>query len=74
MVSEEWRTMKNEERTKWEKMAQDDKKRFETEKATYRGPWTVPIGHRKSKVGGQSECIFLQTIVRSSHSISHYSS
>eukprot|EP00934_Nitzschia_sp_Nitz4_P004322 Nitzschia sp. Nitz4//scaffold96_size78090//52314//54352//NITZ4_005500-RA/size78090-snap-gene-0.71-mRNA-1//-1//CDS//3329560591//4312//frame0 len=49
IVSEEWRTMGHDERSKWEKLAQLDKERFENEKATYRGPWTVPIGHRKSK-------------------------
>lgn len=42
--------MESEERSKWEKMASEDKERFEKEKVIYRGPWTVPIGHRKSKV------------------------
>jgi hypothetical protein len=50
MVSEEWRNMNPEDRSKWENMALRDKRRFETEKASYQGPWTVPIGHRKSKV------------------------
>ena len=50
MVSEEWRKMGPEDREKWEQMARDDKTRFEMEKAAYKGPWTVPIGHRKSKV------------------------
>jgi hypothetical protein len=50
MVSEEWRNMNQEERAKWEDMARRDRDRFEKQKATYRGPWTVPIGHRKSKV------------------------
>ena len=42
--------MNSEERSKWEQMARADKDRFEKEKAAYQGPWTVPIGHRKSKV------------------------
>lgn len=39
-----------EERTKWEDKAEMDRERFEKEKMRYRGPWTVPIGHRKSRV------------------------
>ena len=50
IVSEAWRNMNSEERSKWEQMARADKDRFEKEKAAYQGPWTVPIGHRKSKV------------------------
>jgi hypothetical protein len=42
--------MEPKERSKWDKMASDDMERFAKEKASYRGPWTVPIGHRKSKV------------------------
>lgn len=67
MVSEAWRQMGQEERSKWEKMASDDKERFEKEKASYRGPWTVPIGHRKSKVSLvflSDRCCFLQWCCR----------
>ena len=49
MVSEAWKTMDAEEREKWEAKARMDRTRFEKEKAKYRGPRTVPIGHRKSK-------------------------
>lgn len=50
MVSEAWKNMDSEEREKWDKLASEDKDRFDTEKAKYKGPWTVPIGHRRSKV------------------------
>ncbi|KAG7364412.1 HMG high mobility group box-containing protein [Nitzschia inconspicua] len=49
MVSEAWKTMNPKERAKWEDKAIMDRERFEKEKMRYRGPWTVPIGHRKSK-------------------------
>jgi len=51
IVSEAWKNMDAAERAKWDKLASDDKHRFEDEKGKYRGPWTVPIGHRRSKVG-----------------------
>ena len=38
------------DRKKWDELACTDKERFEKEKASYKGPWKVPIGHRKSKV------------------------
>jgi hypothetical protein len=50
MVSEEWRSMEEDERSKWEEKARMDRDRFEQEKMHYRGPWTVSIGDRKSKV------------------------
>ncbi|KAL3910760.1 MAG: hypothetical protein SGILL_007566, partial [Bacillariaceae sp.] len=49
LVSEQWRTLDAEERSRWEAKARMDRERFEKEKAKYRGPWTVPIGHRRSK-------------------------
>mmetsp|Transcript_11598 Transcript_11598/g.20837 ORF Transcript_11598/g.20837 Transcript_11598/m.20837 type:complete len:509 (-) Transcript_11598:228-1754(-) len=49
MVSEEWRNMNQKERFKWEDRARRDRERFENEKVSYQGPWTVPIGHRRSK-------------------------
>ena len=52
MVSEAWKKMDPEERETWEAKARMDRARFEKEKAKYRGPWTVPIGHRRSKVSG----------------------
>ena len=42
MVSKSWKLLDKSERSKWEKMAREDKVRYEREKASYKGPWKVP--------------------------------
>eukprot|EP00586_Coscinodiscus_wailesii_P004845 CAMPEP_0172485618 /NCGR_PEP_ID=MMETSP1066-20121228/13713_1 /TAXON_ID=671091 /ORGANISM="Coscinodiscus wailesii, Strain CCMP2513" /LENGTH=414 /DNA_ID=CAMNT_0013250981 /DNA_START=563 /DNA_END=1807 /DNA_ORIENTATION=+ len=48
-VSEEWRKMIPEERAVWEKLAADDKQRYEVEKAMYTGPWKIRACKRTKK-------------------------
>lgn len=49
IISEEWRTMKADERAKWDEKARLDRERYEVEKSMYKGPWKVPAS-KKSKV------------------------
>lgn len=44
-----WKSMTPEERKKWEDMAENDKKRYEVEKAIYVGPWTRSIEKKRYK-------------------------
>jgi hypothetical protein len=41
LVSRSWKELSAESRAKWEKMAQEDKVRYEREKANYKGPWKI---------------------------------
>lgn len=49
LVSEAWRNLPQSEREVWIKMAEDDKKRYEVERAMYTGPWKVPAPKRAKK-------------------------
>eukprot|EP00529_Nitzschia_sp_RCC80_P031872 CAMPEP_0113459510 /NCGR_PEP_ID=MMETSP0014_2-20120614/10490_1 /TAXON_ID=2857 /ORGANISM="Nitzschia sp." /LENGTH=550 /DNA_ID=CAMNT_0000351097 /DNA_START=214 /DNA_END=1866 /DNA_ORIENTATION=+ /assembly_acc=CAM_ASM_000159 len=49
LVSEAWRNLNAEDRAKWDAKATVDRERYEKEKLAYNGPWSVPIGHRRSK-------------------------
>lgn len=42
LVAEAWRNLPSEERKVWDKKALEDKERYELEKKTYGGPWTIP--------------------------------
>jgi hypothetical protein len=48
--SEKWKSLSPEERSIWDKKADEDKKRYEMEKEKYTGPWQVPW-KRVKKVG-----------------------
>ena len=48
-ISDEWRTLSKEEKTKWEELASEDKERYQREKAAYSGPWKVRTNLRKPK-------------------------
>jgi len=48
-ISEEWRTLEQDAKKKWEEMAREDKERYQREKATYSGPWKVRTNLRKPK-------------------------
>eukprot|EP00934_Nitzschia_sp_Nitz4_P001600 Nitzschia sp. Nitz4//scaffold99_size76975//56360//58333//NITZ4_005581-RA/size76975-processed-gene-0.51-mRNA-1//-1//CDS//3329560865//1600//frame0 len=49
IISDEWRTMSDIERRKWEKLEQEDKDRFDRQKAAYRGPWKIKTNLRKPR-------------------------
>eukprot|EP00586_Coscinodiscus_wailesii_P013031 CAMPEP_0172500514 /NCGR_PEP_ID=MMETSP1066-20121228/139453_1 /TAXON_ID=671091 /ORGANISM="Coscinodiscus wailesii, Strain CCMP2513" /LENGTH=430 /DNA_ID=CAMNT_0013274793 /DNA_START=55 /DNA_END=1347 /DNA_ORIENTATION=+ len=49
LVSEAWRGLSPDERAVWDKLAADDKKRYEVERAMYTGPWKVPAPKRARK-------------------------
>eukprot|EP00978_Attheya_sp_CCMP212_P032206 scaffold124448_cov48-Attheya_sp.AAC.1 len=49
LVSKEWKGLSDEKREVWDEKARLDKERYETEKATYTGPWKVPITNRNQK-------------------------
>jgi hypothetical protein len=49
MVSQEWKGLSDEKREVWDEKARVDKERYETEKATYTGPWKVSITKRNQK-------------------------
>jgi len=49
LVSAEWKALPKDEREKWDKMAREDKARFEVEKTMYTGPWKVPANKRSQK-------------------------
>jgi len=47
IVSEEWKNLPLAERKVWEEKAQLDKRRYELEKAMYKGPWRVKARSKK---------------------------
>ena len=49
MVSESWKGLTPEDRKDWDEAADQDKKRYEQEKSTYKGPWKIPTNKRKTK-------------------------
>jgi len=49
LVSEAWRSLSPEDRSVWEKKAEDDKKRYELERTMYTGPWKIPASKRAKK-------------------------
>lgn len=49
LVSEEWRNLSSKNRTVWDKLAEDNKKRYEVEKKMYTGPWKIPASKRAKK-------------------------
>eukprot|EP00978_Attheya_sp_CCMP212_P009522 scaffold22513_cov57-Attheya_sp.AAC.5 len=49
LVSQEWKGLSDEKREVWDEKARVDKERYETEKATYTGPWKVSITKRNQK-------------------------
>jgi hypothetical protein len=49
LVSKAWKALPVEEREKWDRIAARDKERFEMEKATYKGPWKVPVSAKPTK-------------------------
>eukprot|EP00586_Coscinodiscus_wailesii_P001229 CAMPEP_0172483828 /NCGR_PEP_ID=MMETSP1066-20121228/11009_1 /TAXON_ID=671091 /ORGANISM="Coscinodiscus wailesii, Strain CCMP2513" /LENGTH=422 /DNA_ID=CAMNT_0013247959 /DNA_START=24 /DNA_END=1292 /DNA_ORIENTATION=- len=49
LVSQAWRNLSPEERAVWDKLAADDKRRYEVEKSMYTGPWKVPACKRAKK-------------------------
>ena len=42
MVSQAWKALSDDERTKWVEMGRLDRERYEREKKSYKGPWKVP--------------------------------
>jgi len=48
-ISDEWRTLDRDSKSKWEDMAREDKERYQREKAAYSGPWKVRTNLRKPK-------------------------
>mmetsp|Transcript_62846 Transcript_62846/g.153005 ORF Transcript_62846/g.153005 Transcript_62846/m.153005 type:complete len:1347 (+) Transcript_62846:632-4672(+) len=42
LVSKAWKSLSAEERKEWDDVALADKKRYEVERAAYKGPWKVP--------------------------------
>jgi len=40
-ISKEWKVLSDDERNKWRKIAEQDKKRYNIEKSLYKGPWRV---------------------------------
>lgn len=49
LVSEAWKGLDPEEKKTWEDKADQDKARYEAEKALYKGPWKIPSNKRKTK-------------------------
>jgi hypothetical protein len=49
LVSEAWKALTPDEKTRWEAEAQKDKARYEVEKSMYQGPWKVPANKRTPK-------------------------
>jgi len=49
MVSTSWKGLSPEDRKDWDEAADQDKKRYEQEKSTYKGPWKIPTNKRKTK-------------------------
>jgi hypothetical protein len=49
LVSTEWKGLSDAKRDVWDEKARVDKERYETEKATYTGPWKVSITKRNQK-------------------------
>lgn len=49
IVSQAWKSLSAEEREKWDKLAEDDKTRYDVEKSQYKGPWKVAVGKRRLK-------------------------
>ncbi|GKY98825.1 hypothetical protein MPSEU_000838500 [Mayamaea pseudoterrestris] len=49
LVSEAWRQLEPDEKSKWEAEAQKDKARYEVEKHMYKGPWKVLANKRAPK-------------------------
>jgi hypothetical protein len=48
-VAEEWKGLSDRKREYWDEMARVDKERYETEKATYTGPWKTPIIKKRNR-------------------------
>lgn len=42
MVSQAWKALNDDERSKWIEMGRLDRERYEREKKSYKGPWKVP--------------------------------
>jgi len=49
LIGERWRNLSQEKRSIWIKKAEEDKKRYEVEKALYNGPWKIPATERAKK-------------------------
>ena len=47
-VSRAWKALNGTEKAMWQERARQDRKRYETEKATYSGPWKVPISKTRA--------------------------
>jgi HMG (high mobility group) box len=43
MVSQAWKSLKDDEREYWEDLARRDRARYDLEKEMYRGPWKIPV-------------------------------
>lgn len=53
-ISLSWKSLSQEERSKWYNIAKKDKERFIADKRNYKGPWQLPIKHEK---GEQSQLL-----------------
>lgn len=49
LVSQAWKELPADERSRYDEMARKDKARFEVEKTLYTGPWKVPAKKRSQK-------------------------
>jgi len=47
LVSQAWKSLSANDKSKWEDLARKDKLRYELEKSTYTGPWKVPAKEKK---------------------------
>ena len=48
LVSESWKQLSPEDREEWELKAEQDRARYEAEKANYKGPWKIPAHNKRS--------------------------
>ena len=48
LVSESWKQLSPEDREEWELKAEQDRARYEAEKAQYKGPWKIPAHNKRS--------------------------
>mmetsp|Transcript_28289 Transcript_28289/g.43184 ORF Transcript_28289/g.43184 Transcript_28289/m.43184 type:complete len:384 (+) Transcript_28289:77-1228(+) len=52
LVSQAWKSLSANDKSKWEDLARKDKLRYELEKSTYTGPWKIPAKEFSKKDPG----------------------